>query len=341
MFRLLLEVSVSTGGASAAWGGCCMMRRADLLDSAPDGVMQHWKDDGYSDDWIITQVARRHNRRISNPPLLFLNLVEFSTLKQVYNFLHRQFFVLDTYVRPPLGESSLPWVDPHRRESYLLGLLQATLGLIFSLGVPLLFAQLCLLCLRLARPSAGESAAAGFGTPDQLALCVCVAAPFCLLAVTLLVRMQKRIVCTLSPDVGATLASAARSSLLLAPLGFVIYTAMAPFFVGQAVLCSSVVWSGARYFKRDGRVARVERPSSTAAEEAPGPLLPAVIPRSTSAGRLSDSPTSRQPPLVCGESSDDSSERSDNSVRSIRGRAAAKPARDRLSVGRDVSIHCR
>ena len=111
-----------------------MMRRADLLESVPGGVMQHWKNDGYSDDWIITQVAHRQKRRITNPPLLFLNLVEFSTLRQVYNFLHRQFFVLDTYVQPPPGESRLPWVDPHRRESYLLSLAMASGGSLFAIG---------------------------------------------------------------------------------------------------------------------------------------------------------------------------------------------------------------
>ena len=68
-----------------------MMRRADLLESVPDGVMYHWKNDGYSDDWIITQVARRHRRRIANPQcLLFLNLTDFDRLKRLYNFVHRR-----------------------------------------------------------------------------------------------------------------------------------------------------------------------------------------------------------------------------------------------------------
>ena len=60
-----------------------MMRRAELLGSVPGGVMTHWKNCGYSDDWLISHVARRTGRRIANPPLLFLNLCEFSTLSQV------------------------------------------------------------------------------------------------------------------------------------------------------------------------------------------------------------------------------------------------------------------
>lgn len=44
------------GKANKAWGGCCMMRAADLHPALPDGVMHHWRNSGYSDDWIITQV---------------------------------------------------------------------------------------------------------------------------------------------------------------------------------------------------------------------------------------------------------------------------------------------
>ena len=32
-----------------------MMRAADLHPALPDGVMHHWRNSGYSDDWIITQ----------------------------------------------------------------------------------------------------------------------------------------------------------------------------------------------------------------------------------------------------------------------------------------------
>ena len=86
-------------------------RRADLLESVPGGVMAHWKNRGYSDDWIITAVARKQRRRIANPPLLFLNLVDFRSPSQLYNFFHRQFFVLDTYPQPSPDE---PRIHAHR-----------------------------------------------------------------------------------------------------------------------------------------------------------------------------------------------------------------------------------
>mmetsp|Transcript_32170 Transcript_32170/g.102522 ORF Transcript_32170/g.102522 Transcript_32170/m.102522 type:complete len:527 (-) Transcript_32170:55-1635(-) len=272
IFRLLLEVSVSTGGASAAWGGCCMMRRAHLLGSVPDGVMQHWKDDGYSDDWIITQVARRHNRRISNPPLLFLNLVEFSTFKQVYNFLHRQFFVLDTYVRPPPGESSLPWVDPHRRESYLLALAMAAGGLLFALAPPMFFSQLA--SLYTTQWAANESWPVRLARPEVLTFLACfgLAAPFALSGGRALVRAQAGLISTLSPAGGERMRQEGAWSNLLAPIGFHLYTAMCPFFVVHGILGSTVVWSGAQYHKLNGRVARIQRPRQSPLKSISPPL---------------------------------------------------------------------
>ena len=109
LFRLVMDLSISLGTADAAWGGCCMMRRADLLESVPGGVMSHWKNYGYSDDWIITQVAKRTGKRIINPPwALFLNLVDINTFKRLYNFMQRQLFVTDTYVQPANQEEDLP-----------------------------------------------------------------------------------------------------------------------------------------------------------------------------------------------------------------------------------------
>jgi len=259
IFRLLLEVSTSSGKAASAWGGCCMMRRKDLMGSVPDGVMQHWKNDGYSDDWIITQVARRHQRKIANPPLLFLNLVEFNTMRQVYNFLHRQFFVLDTYVQPRRGESSRPWADPHRRASYLLASAMAVGGLFFAVGGALLLLQLGLLLST--TWASHETLGDRLSQPDVLSFLVCfvLAAPFSLLAGRSIVRAQTGLVATLSPEVGDRMRREGSWSLILAPIAFHLYTAMCPVFVVHGIFGQTVPWSGVRYHKLHGRVARIER----------------------------------------------------------------------------------
>ena len=100
------------------------MRAADLHPALPEGVMQHWKNSGYSDDWIITQahtlrrlhtlraaatqvycpqclptayacmpaqVAVRSGRRVVNPPwALFLNVVDIVSVGRFYNFMQAQ-----------------------------------------------------------------------------------------------------------------------------------------------------------------------------------------------------------------------------------------------------------
>merc|ERR1719183_1402589 len=97
-----------------------MMRRADLGSDVPDGVMHHWRNSGYSDDWIITQVARRSGRRVVNPPwALFLNVVDISTIPRFYNFMQRQLFVLDTYIQPA-GTRRGAACEMHRIESAVL-----------------------------------------------------------------------------------------------------------------------------------------------------------------------------------------------------------------------------
>lgn len=278
IFRLFPEVSFSTGGANAAWGGCMMLRRADLLESVPHGVMQAWKNCGYSDDWIINQVARRQGRRIANPPLLFLNLCEFNSLKSLYNFLHRQFFVLDTYVEPPPGAATGPWSEPHRRESYLLSAALGLVGGIFALAPPLLVAQAVRL---LAVPfGATEAWADRLLAPETIALLAVwlLAVPITLAGGAAAARAQHANVAALSPDAGETLRAEGRWSVFLAPLGFFLFCALAPAFTFQGILGSSVVWSGVRYHKRHGRVAKMERivppmtsagPSALAAAPAP------------------------------------------------------------------------
>ena len=54
-----------------------MLRGAELADEGPGSLLYHWQDNGYSDDWIVTQLGKRLGRPIANPPgCLFLNLVQ-------------------------------------------------------------------------------------------------------------------------------------------------------------------------------------------------------------------------------------------------------------------------
>nr|AID57153.1 ceramide glucosyltransferase 1 [Emiliania huxleyi] len=266
VYRLILEISVAGGEGSHAWGGCCLMRRADLLESVPGGVMAHWKNRGYSDDWIITAVARKQRRRIANPPLLFLNLVDFRSPSQLYNFFHRQFFVLDTYPQPSPDE---PRIQAHRLrlESYALASLMGLGGAFSAAAAPSVAWQL----FRLLSHGGASSAAAARGAPggpcalllarpDLASLSLLAAAALCCGAgAWAITRAQAAVIAATSSDAVERLRREGRGSLLLAPLGWLLYTTLCPVFAAHGVLGRSVVWSGARYTKRGGRVARVER----------------------------------------------------------------------------------
>ena len=105
MLRLIMAIGLTgdtaSGDVGKAWGGCCMLRAADLGEDGPGSLLFHWQDNGYSDDWILTQLGKRLGRSIVNPPgCLFLNLVRYPTLRPLFNFHARQMYVLDTYLPP-------------------------------------------------------------------------------------------------------------------------------------------------------------------------------------------------------------------------------------------------
>ena len=303
MFRLALEISFSSGWANAAWGGCCMMRRADLLESVPDGVMYHWKNDGYSDDWIITQVARRHRKRIANPQcLLFLNLTDFDRLKRLYNFVHRraarpcahahtdtlrcprhararqhptpphhprprprrrrrrrrQIFVLDTYIESEGCEC-------HRVESGILPHLLALLGLLFASTLVTVPVQLGMFC------AADGSWSERAERVDRVLLFSILggAMPLCYLGAYKAIKAQGMLINHLSPESGKVLEAEAKWSWWRAPLGFFLFNIITPLCGLEGYWSNSVVWSRVKYFKRRGRLNKIERIGAPVVHVAP------------------------------------------------------------------------
>jgi len=249
IMRLVMDISFSSGWAGAAWGGCCLMRRKDLLAETPDGVMQHWKNNGYSDDWIITQVAKRHGKRIANPPcLLFLNLVDITQVQKLYNFVLRQIFVMDTYIESPTCE-------PHRIESACLPHILWILGLLFSSSLALLPLQIALIFI-----DNDSTWAERFERPDRVALvCALASMPLCYAGSVTAVRAQAALVTHLSPESGEHLKRDGHWNWWRAPLGFFLFNFLSIFLSLEGYWGKAVVWSGVRYFKRRGRLSKVER----------------------------------------------------------------------------------
>lgn len=72
-----------------------MMFRAKELRSNLYGLVDAWRDGGYSEDWITLTLARYHNRTLAVPKsAIFPNQLGELQLPKVWNFMCRQIFVL-------------------------------------------------------------------------------------------------------------------------------------------------------------------------------------------------------------------------------------------------------
>ena len=217
--------------------------------------MEHWKNNAYSDDWVITQVANRLGRRVANPPLLFLNLAHFSSRQKLYNFLHRQIFVLDTYVE----DTRCCCCQFNRLGSYLLAHLMGLMCLVFTAAPLLLAAQTGLLASQML--SDDSRPVEQLASPEVLSMLACwlVAMPLCFLSGCAAVSGQSRLVDAISEVAGAHRRAKGRWNALVAPFGFQTFCALGVGFTMEGLYSNSVVWSNVRYTKKKGRVQRVHR----------------------------------------------------------------------------------
>lgn len=70
-YRVLSHLSMGTLYPTVLWGGCLLLRRSELLDPQI-GIIEAWKQSGYSDDMIMIGRARKAQRKIVVPPSAFL-----------------------------------------------------------------------------------------------------------------------------------------------------------------------------------------------------------------------------------------------------------------------------
>ena len=205
---------------------------------------------GYSDDWIITQVAKRTGKRIINPPwALFLNLVDINTFKRLYNFMQRQLFVTDTYVQPANQEEDLPGdccgIDPHRVESIVLPHVMLVIGFVFCLGMVLLPLQLGLLVHDLIDDGLGGDDLARRLLLHRVDRMLLIAIPLLgIPGVTIggisAVRAQAALITHLSPESGEALRESGSWSVWRFPLSFILFNIMSVGWTFQGFYGQSV-----------------------------------------------------------------------------------------------------
>eukprot|EP00292_Cryptomonas_paramecium_P006761 CAMPEP_0113698228 /NCGR_PEP_ID=MMETSP0038_2-20120614/22589_1 /TAXON_ID=2898 /ORGANISM="Cryptomonas paramecium" /LENGTH=460 /DNA_ID=CAMNT_0000621359 /DNA_START=79 /DNA_END=1457 /DNA_ORIENTATION=- /assembly_acc=CAM_ASM_000170 len=97
-YRLFSYLGIPFKHTKVLWGGCLLLRYKDLV-SPEVGILEGWRQCGYSDDMIVGGRAHRLGMYISIPPKAMLPAkmdVDYSFARH-WNYMHRQMFVLDTY----------------------------------------------------------------------------------------------------------------------------------------------------------------------------------------------------------------------------------------------------
>ena len=166
--------------------------------------------------------------------------------------------MLDTYIESEGCEC-------HRVESGILPHLLALLGLVFSSTLVTLPLQFGLLF-------ADDG---GYGDRleriDRVLLLsiLGLGMPLCYFGGYKAIQAQAMLIAHLSPESGSVLKAEAKWSWWRAPLGFLLFNIITPLCGLEGYWSNSVVWSRVKYFKRRGRLRKIERMGAPIVHVAP------------------------------------------------------------------------
>lgn len=98
-FHMPLLIPFCIDRTCFVWGGCMLLRREHLLEGHPYGIYEAWKHGGYSDDMLMGSKCVEHGLTVVAAPAgIFPQRLETHySWSQLWNYLRRQLFVLDTY----------------------------------------------------------------------------------------------------------------------------------------------------------------------------------------------------------------------------------------------------
>lgn len=286
VYHLVLLVAFSQGTwTKNVWGGCMLLRASDLRRDA-HGCVTKYRDGGYSDDLILAALCDEFGLAVGCPSEAIFpqELRERQSLREWWNYLRRQLFVMDTYASPRNKAIN-------RGMLYALAYLSlaATYALLAALIV--LFAWAWSECARAilaaeafaAEMGASELAPRGgiwrvfprpetvvgfanavadatsFSAPPRAALASLASLTSFVLALTAARRMYRET----GAMAGALGDEAARRAVgkirwTRVACAFLVAYALVPVAAGVTLAKSDVTWAGVAYRKRDGRVARVK-----------------------------------------------------------------------------------
>ncbi|KAL1504627.1 hypothetical protein AB1Y20_008410 [Prymnesium parvum] len=235
------------------WGGA-LMYRASELQANVYGIIDAWRDGGYSEDFISLSLARLHRRTIAVPKAaLFPSEVGDTPFFRFWNFVCRQVYVLtQTYATGAQRFIAIggAFVNGFMHASIFLGAVAtATFALYIAYG--------------LGRIALVRDASLRDVCDERCLAPACGAAFYCFgLVVFALAAKQclttfARLCNVLSPELPPIDVSHVKLSHLM--IAYMIYAPIVPAATLTTLTSSSILWSGVRFTARAGRVISMHR----------------------------------------------------------------------------------
>ena len=262
-YRVLSHLSMGTLYPTVLWGGCLLLRRSELLDPQI-GIIEAWRQSGYSDDMIMIGRARKAQRKIVIPPSAFLpsKIERDYSLQRHVNYIRRQMFVCGTYhdIYDRINNLFLLTVVSivfvlFGCFNFQLLVLHSVFGILKTIGT----SPEALLPGNLIQPQqCGQIQA----SPAALYLLVLIAAGLWMYSVTSCYRsvisVGEYIAGKGFAERSSSMGETVQFSVLLF-FGLAAQCALQAIAAAVAFFSDSIVWSGVRYFKRKGHVSAVYR----------------------------------------------------------------------------------
>eukprot|EP00164_Ancoracysta_twista_P005735 GFYU01007882.1.p1 GENE.GFYU01007882.1~~GFYU01007882.1.p1 ORF type:complete len:566 (-),score=125.21 GFYU01007882.1:163-1860(-) len=231
------------------WGGCLMFRKSDI-DANKWGLLDCWRDGGYSEDMLTSSLVRMHNRKIGcNRKCIFPNVMDGgNNFQSFYNYICRQFYVLDTYGNP---------YNKLQNRSLVYQNLFANMFFVFSVyALAQLGAAAVMLMTYPWEVSMKVLTADACYYPLMSASSVLVGQFVLYLSFKYMITTLLELINTLSPHKEAVKLHMGYWHFIIA---FTIYVTCSFFAMVTILLVDDIVWSGVTYVKKKGRIAQMRR----------------------------------------------------------------------------------
>ena len=265
-FAMLWRLNASTGFNSPndrpnnAWGGAMMFRASELRANIY-GLLDAWRDGGYSEDFITLSVARYQGRTLAVPKVaMFPNQVGAVKFDRFWNFLCRQVYVLtQTYA-----------TDAQRAIAFPVGAMNGASHACIAIGgacasLLSLYVLAAMMVGALAEPWHSRQPAL-LGAQGQCnfaagaAIVFWAALLFFGLSAAFTLRSFASLCNVLSPHgFGGTPIDVSHIGPLRLGVAYLLYAALIPAATISTMWNSAIVWSGVRFHITRGRVSAMHR----------------------------------------------------------------------------------